>query len=419
VKRAILVLFLALTMNAATAAPLAAQDEEYTIPQGAVTWVVDQDAQTITVTVKLEVFAACESCPWAGTSGGRVLENQFLIDKVRSQIDRIWNKPYHYRCYKPIFVVDITLGGDRDNIDSDRIGVAIDYSAVAIRSSTTVLGNGQSNETRWSRNDPAARIKPINSADGSIWRSDGSKTTYAHEFGHILGLDDAYDHQTLERFADAPDDLMSSYENENIDQTTIDRLVERNRDQLVDAKDPTKKLNLSDLKCDLEIDAKTVQQFVQTGNHVPKETAEFDVIVKRTGPDSYEGTGTMESDMVGGEAATGLCATLAHYTTAIMVDAKVSGNELVITWKGPPIKLPVTCDEVVYYHFLAPGGFDTGAVSALFVPAVSGNPTDGYNFEGAHLDYDCRNNVNPDTPEYGPIVTCTWTVDIKAAPPGS
>src|SRR5439155_15127423 len=79
VRRALFVLALTFTIVVGTATPIAA-DDQYTVPQGAVTWSVDRDAQTITVSVRLQVFAACESCPWAGTSGGQVLENQFLVD---------------------------------------------------------------------------------------------------------------------------------------------------------------------------------------------------------------------------------------------------------------------------------------------------------------------------------------------------
>jgi hypothetical protein len=66
-------------------------------------------------------------------------------------------------------------------------------------------------------------------------------TTYAHEFGHILGLDDAYkdvpdpadpSQKTSEPLPGAPLDLMSIANEPSIDQSTINRLVKRHGDVL-------------------------------------------------------------------------------------------------------------------------------------------------------------------------------------------
>jgi hypothetical protein len=197
-----------------------------TIPQAAIIWKVDDKAKTITVTVKLEVYSACDTCP--GTVG------PFKVGVIRDSILRVWNQHYHFRCYELIFDVDIKIGSDRFNIDDDRVGVRIDNSPVPVRSYVHGVGGATS---PWNSDDPADKWVPTNDIlKPTTWSSDlyDSRNTYAHEYGHVIGLDDAYhdvtDPTTGEKVSvplpDAPLDIMST-QAPVVAQSTIDRLIRR------------------------------------------------------------------------------------------------------------------------------------------------------------------------------------------------
>jgi hypothetical protein len=227
-----LVLGLALLAGSAPARPVAAQ-----VP-GAITWTVDHTAKTITVLARLQIYSGCSGNPYGESgeqaracSGVSSQVTQFLALKIKAQIEAIWNKPYMYRCYKLIFIVDITLAPDAAHLDSDRIGVMIDPSFAGIRD----FVRPEEHSANWNSNDPADKIVPQH--EGTTWGEASqldAYPTYAHEFGHILGLSDAYhdevgaDGKTISvPNPGAPDDLMSTGKG-RISQETIDRLVERN-----------------------------------------------------------------------------------------------------------------------------------------------------------------------------------------------
>ena len=222
------------------------------VVQGAVTWSVDHNAKTITALVKLQIYSGCSENP-LGDPGApscgvqaRSQVTQFLADKIKSRMDRVWNKPYLYRCYRLIVIVDIKLAPDASHIDADRIGVMIDPSAVNIRS--WVSPENDPARDRWRSDSP--QDAPIPKQLGSTW-AEGAQSprkdvlddgtvlytnveTYAHELGHILGLDDAYhdvkgpDGKIRSVPNDgAPHDLMSTG-GSTISQETIDRLIKRN-----------------------------------------------------------------------------------------------------------------------------------------------------------------------------------------------
>jgi hypothetical protein len=223
-------------------------------PAGSITWTVDHHKKTITATVQLYLFSACSSFEpnqlhplAAACSGGRGQVTQDLANRMKAQIESIWNKGYHYKCYRLIVVANIKVGTDAQHIDADRIGIRIDPSAVAIRSYV----DGHST-TNWSSNDPADRVDPYNggSFGGSIWDDDpyAPTSTWAHEFGHLLGLSDYYQEGSGLPKPGAPIDLMTISGITSISQESIDRVVERNRDRLVEP-DGTK-VNLEDLVCE-------------------------------------------------------------------------------------------------------------------------------------------------------------------------
>jgi hypothetical protein len=256
--------FLALLVLAfATALPAAPARAANT--PNAVTWVVDQDLKTITATVRLTLYPACS--PRMATSfrgfdaqgemAGPCVITQAIVDDITNQVTSLWNTGHTYRCYLVIVKVEITVdpGGTRFATPADRVMIAIDQTATNVRAH--VHGAPHQPGHTWNGNGVLDRFVPINSSDQPTtfaWPSDLGTgepfSLYAHEVGHILGLDDAYEYVTdangnrvRQLRAGAVDDLMASSHNTFIDQTTIDRLVERSG-----------ALPPSEVKCDYKID---------------------------------------------------------------------------------------------------------------------------------------------------------------------
>jgi hypothetical protein len=117
----------------------------------------------------------------------------------------------------------------------------------------------------------------------STW--EGTPTSlysYAHEFGHIIGLTDTYldrevdGKEVTERIPGAPVDIMSGSDLPNVEQATIDRLLKHSGV----VKD-------SDLQCDIKIDTsirwgKSV--FTWTGTKCDPPTGEWKLAVTGSYP---------------------------------------------------------------------------------------------------------------------------------------
>jgi len=262
------ILALALAIGVVLLAPLPPVARAATLNTGAVTFTVDHTAKTITVNIKLTVYPGCsgdpqgdkEDRPKACTGGGGQV-TQFLLDKIKDDIEKIWNNGNYYRCYRLIVVVDVERGTDRKQVPKGRVGVRIDPSPAGVRSfvdSSGTVGNGE-----WRSNDPRDRTEPTN--DGAwetTWSEDAqSGDTYAHEAGHVMGLDDTYEDikdakgKTIgsRPKPGAPLDVMSGSD-WSVAPETMSLLIERNRDRLVDK--AGKKVDIKDLRCDftLEVD---------------------------------------------------------------------------------------------------------------------------------------------------------------------
>jgi hypothetical protein len=118
-----------------------------------------------------------------------------------------------------------------------------------IRSNTTAT---QGNGATWNDSTPNSQVTPVNNgAASSTWGYPaGSANTFAHEAGHILGLDDGYEDylapdgktQLSRLRPGAADDLMANTANSNIDKTSLRRMVERAG------------YKKTDLKCNYRID---------------------------------------------------------------------------------------------------------------------------------------------------------------------
>lgn len=233
-------------------------------PEGAITWTVDHEAKTISVMVRIEIYSGCSGDP-VGTDAEQASAcnlprsmlggpTQFLADKIKRGVERIWNKPYRYFCYELKFEIDVKLGTDRESLSADRIGVRIDPSPAGIRSYVHTVAH----DANWQSEDPADRIQPENGGWETTWAESASANTFAHEYGHLVGLHDAYrdvpsefvpGEITSEPLPGAPIDLMSS-DRGTISQETINKVVRRNFPEMRDTSGNP--VTEDDIKCDYQ-----------------------------------------------------------------------------------------------------------------------------------------------------------------------
>jgi hypothetical protein len=220
---------------------------------GLVGWIVNHKKKTITATVKIQIYLS--DCASGGGYCG--ISDTTIAGYIEQNIKEAWNG-HHYKCYQLIFDVSVTVVSDRFEVSGNGVGVLVDRSDLqGVRSDTrsTVASTARSAlPGAWESNDPADRLEVTNSiVSPSTWSYPPRQNyTYAHEFGHVIGLDDYYD-SSNNLYAGAPDDLMNKSGSKTISQETIDRAVERNGDRMVDtdgkAADPNK------LQCDLTFKA--------------------------------------------------------------------------------------------------------------------------------------------------------------------
>jgi hypothetical protein len=258
IRRVATALLVALVAMGALGAPIALADTS----AGAVTWTVDHKAKTITAAVHIQIYSGCSGNPY-GTKAAQAQAcrstttkvTEAEAERIASSAEDVWNNGYHYRCYRLVVIVVITLVPDRAHVAKGHLGVRIDPSAVAIRSWVNTSGIDQ-----WQSNDPANLLVPTNDGESeTTWAQNPVGKTFAHEVGHMLGLSDAY-HDEKDGAgnvksvlnANAPTDLMST--GVGVSQETTDRVVERNRGNLRDASGAPVKLE--DLVCEAQFQVK-------------------------------------------------------------------------------------------------------------------------------------------------------------------
>ena len=256
---AVVAIALAMATTVSSAVPMVARAA---VGAGALTWTVDQKKNTITVSGHLQIYlgpciqntaqaGGAEGGP--GSTGRDCTATAAQIGQaMKRDIESTWNGHF-YKCYRLIVQVDVTATTSRFSVDPNRIGVRVDRSVETIRSWVEPTWGSKVDMItgdNWQSNDPADRVNVDNGTlHPTTWAyPPGAPHTYAHEFGHVLGLDDQYVEGTWGPKPGAPSDLMWSTQTSFIDQTTIDRVVERNRDRLFDTQG--KALDLSDLVCE-------------------------------------------------------------------------------------------------------------------------------------------------------------------------
>jgi hypothetical protein len=216
-----LVLVLAILVPVAQPAAVSAR----TVPK-AIIWKVDDDTKTITITVRLLLVSSCHE-------GLRCEISQIEVDMIRQAIMNVWNKPgLKYKCYTLVFDVDIEVDNTVVGPEpKDRVVVMID-NAVGTDFRDKVATFGGAGD--WNSEDPTDKVIPVNDADNlTTWSNGSAGTVYAHEFGHIMGLDDTYVDKVVDgkkqsvRIEGAPVDVMSGGDLGNVDPRTVELLVKR------------------------------------------------------------------------------------------------------------------------------------------------------------------------------------------------
>lgn len=220
-----------------------------------VTWDIDHEAKTITATIKLTLQRACSpDLRWVKEGGAHAPCAEVPANAakdIKDAIENIWNAGHRYYCYDIVVKVDVQV----DNSDAprdapDRLTVRIDTSPAGIRSRVSALGDPNA-KADGTGNTPVDALEAENfGPKSSTWGHPpryGSE--YAHEAGHILGLDDGYEDVkdangkvTSKVRAGHPTDLMSQANNKTIDKSTIRRMVERQG------------YKKTDLRCNYKID---------------------------------------------------------------------------------------------------------------------------------------------------------------------
>ena len=228
----------------------------------AVTVDVDDVNHVITITGRITLYPRCSAAQRVASmlSGGSSALACGVAESVRSQIQQqiesVWNQNKMYDCYKVVIKADVTVDNQADpsTESPDRVMVGVNQNATSFTSH--IHGAPYPSGHKFEGNGAEDRFTPKNAADEPSTFSyppvDSGNTVnvYAHEFGHIMGLDDSYvigedsdGNKVKDLRPGMEQDLMFASMYSNIEQSTIDRLVERSG-----------KLSHATTKCDYKID---------------------------------------------------------------------------------------------------------------------------------------------------------------------
>jgi hypothetical protein len=187
----------------------------------AVAWRVNHAEKTISVTAYIAVYMV--PAPENGLQVQRYLE---AIAAIERDIEREWNGK-KFKCYDFVVDVRIRAASGPSDVRPTEFPVRLDQSLVPrssgvgmehVRSHVSVPGYNSSNylsdDPQW---DP--RTGPTDTP--SNWELTSSPGVYAHEFGHLLGLDDNYVEGTGALRPGAADDIMRMYTRDVSEQTIV------------------------------------------------------------------------------------------------------------------------------------------------------------------------------------------------------
>ncbi len=145
---------------------------------------------------------------------------QEIIDKITAA----WNG-HMFACFKVVVAVDIELVGLTQDADADQVPILIKTERVAARSFVRAVSADE-----YLSDEPeegfVLQTGSHTFLESSVWASPPlSPGTYAHEFGHILGLDDNYVEKTRALREGAAPDVM--FDNSAVSPETIAKVIRR------------------------------------------------------------------------------------------------------------------------------------------------------------------------------------------------
>jgi len=166
----------------------------------AITWRVDHPAKTITVSVNLAVFV--DPFPDNDVAFAAM---QSAAARIEADIRRVWSN-LRFKCYA--FIVDphVRLVGGEGAVRNDEMGIRLDTSVLPagthlFRSGRTgsepmrsyvAWESGQEGEVTSDQPHNGSIPTGPHAEYRSVWAFMERPNVYAHEFGHILGLQDFY-----------------------------------------------------------------------------------------------------------------------------------------------------------------------------------------------------------------------------------
>ncbi|MBI4260167.1 MAG: hypothetical protein HY658_06335 [Actinobacteria bacterium] len=171
---------LSLVLVLGAASPAAAGFD--TVPD-AVRWDVDYEAKTITVTVRLAFYMP---------TGAPFVD---LVNQVTGEILRQWSG-HRFKCFDFKVQIEARAVQSIDQVGEDEVDVRLDASKTYVRSAVWTTGSQEHTSDspddrrvpgRWDPEDANGRITNWWVYDQGAW---------AHEFGHVLGLQDNYVEET-------------------------------------------------------------------------------------------------------------------------------------------------------------------------------------------------------------------------------
>ncbi|MBV8195303.1 MAG: hypothetical protein JOY80_07215 [Candidatus Dormibacteraeota bacterium] len=208
----------------------------------AVQWKVDDASMTITVSVSLAFYSGESDCV------GACPDLSAIASQIAAKIHADWDGHY-YKCYK--IVVDITTSVVDSKSQTPSGSVPIDITWNITGGNVMATGNTNPNDN-WTSTSPSDALPPGTGPDApdSTWPPEGATNDYAHEFGHILGLDDSYspgiDQNWTLRDGMVADVMLKSNPDfkDYVSEDSINRAVERSG-----------QVDTSKIHCDMTMDA--------------------------------------------------------------------------------------------------------------------------------------------------------------------
>jgi len=292
-------------------------------PSGAVTFKVDHVKKTITVTAKLAFYnrscnpnTACE----VGAAD---------VARIVNAIEKMWNTGLKVKCYTFHVKVDARSVGTQSEAGHDQVDIGLDYGPIPLKGYVAFVRGevhgGKDPDPLG--NTPDDRIDVVHDpAAPTTWPAQTYDQTYAHEFGHVLGLDDNYDKNNPKVPAPrASEDLMFRKQG-YVTEEMAKRVVERSG-----------QVALKDLKCGWTLSSSSPEGYTIKGQKCDDTDGEWTFQGKLVGPLNSEATYTIT--IPAGTLAGRFQSSTIHDTAGIVATINAKGTASVAVQPDGSVKM--------------------------------------------------------------------------------